>query len=280
MYSVYIQSLFSISDLSMKYKKFKTLSARVSTNDHRKSEDEEPFHKPECPKNPVHYSHINISTSTSSNSQTSHHSTNFDDSGDSEEEEPIIEPTPTSFMPLQDTPLLIQTSIATTLGLVSYSFQDFGQKASWAKPLAGEEIDADEEDSFGCNKDGLQNVSMAKVLPFLSSLQCQQLAEWHPELTLYVQEMLWLEGQGQFSTRTQCCCGCNFVVDNPHRCCDCYTLELYCEDCMVDRHAYMPFHRLEVSTFHFSRDIQLLMTLCHSNGMANSLSAALSRIVG
>ncbi|KAE9393946.1 hypothetical protein BT96DRAFT_943519 [Gymnopus androsaceus JB14] len=146
----------------MKYKKFKTLSARVSTNDHSKSEDEEPFHKPERPKKPVHYSHINISTSTSSNSRTSHHSTNFNDSGDSEEEEPIIEPTPTSFMPLQDTPLLIRTSIATTLSLVSYSFQDFGQKAS--KPLAGEEIDADEEDSFRCNKDGSRN-DEANFLP-------------------------------------------------------------------------------------------------------------------
>ncbi|KAE9398541.1 hypothetical protein BT96DRAFT_821787, partial [Gymnopus androsaceus JB14] len=28
-------------------------------------------------------------------------------------------------------------------------------------------------------------------------------------------------------------------------CCNCYTPELYCEDCMTDCHAYMPFHRLE-----------------------------------
>src|SRR5580698_3279713 len=62
--------------------------------------------------------------------------------------------------------------------------------------------------------------------------------------------MLRLEGQGSFASSEQCACGRIFAIDElnrPHRCRDCYTPELFCEDCMNDRHAYMPFHRLEVN---------------------------------
>ncbi|KAE9387303.1 hypothetical protein BT96DRAFT_837835, partial [Gymnopus androsaceus JB14] len=72
--------------------------------------------------------------------------------------------------------------------------------------------------------------------------------EWHPELDTYIQEMLQLEGCGLFTSRTQCSCGRDFEVDrinNLHCCCDCYMPELFCKDCMVNHHAYMPFHRLE-----------------------------------
>ncbi|KAE9383999.1 hypothetical protein BT96DRAFT_1008551 [Gymnopus androsaceus JB14] len=222
-------------------KKCKTISARVTTHNHSDSGSEsedlaEPFHKspPECPKKPAHFSHINISTSNSLISRVSHHAATFKDSDDSDEERPHlpIPSIPSSSLSLQNTPVMIHTCIATTLSFVSYSFWDLGQKASQGKPLAGEDLDAEEEDSQGLNKDRSQN----------------QLAEWHPELDTYIQEMLQLEGCGLFTSRTQCSCGRDFEVDrinNLHCCCDCYMPELFCKDCMVNHHAYMPFHRLE-----------------------------------
>ncbi|KAE9385533.1 hypothetical protein BT96DRAFT_840585 [Gymnopus androsaceus JB14] len=82
----------------------------------------------------------------------------------------------------------------------------------------------------------------------------QELALWQPELDLYLREMLRLEGRSMFGAGMQCNCGrifANNELNCQHHCCDCLTPELLCEDCMNDRHAYTPFHRLEVWNGHF-----------------------------
>ncbi|KAE9396951.1 hypothetical protein BT96DRAFT_996227 [Gymnopus androsaceus JB14] len=177
----------------------------------------------------VHFSHVNVTAST--------HQKHLNTTIPAEPAEPQEADDRTGSPPAFSVPMsgwtpVICSSVITNLGVVTYTFGDSDKKALRGRSLSGKGEEADEEESAGIKKDGSRN----------------ELALWRPELDLYLREVLRLEGRGIFGAGSQCSCGRIFAVDQlnrQHRCRDCFTLELLCQDCMNNRHAYTPFHRLE-----------------------------------
>lgn len=66
---------------------------------------------------------------------------------------------------------------------------------------------------------------------------------WLQDREVYLQEMLRLEGRGEFSTS---CLSCG--TSNPtYMCKDCFGQELYCGACIRSIHIHNPLHSLKVS---------------------------------
>lgn len=72
--------------------------------------------------------------------------------------------------------------------------------------------------------------------------------EWLPHRQDYLDELLRGEGMGD-ADKTLSCKACATGHDRPakYRCQDCFSNELLCQQCVVDRHEFLPLHRLLVS---------------------------------
>jgi hypothetical protein len=119
------------------------------------------------------------------------------------------------------------------------------------------------------------------VQNFWLVLQDEPLKQWIPLRDEYLDELLRLEGRGEFTSPT--CPSCVYdafdVFDDSStpslpsiQCQDCFTGELLCEKCCMRLHQQHPLHIIEVSIFKY-QIIVSNMTLSHRNGMANILSA-------
>ncbi|KAG1780044.1 hypothetical protein EV702DRAFT_1178215 [Suillus placidus] len=69
------------------------------------------------------------------------------------------------------------------------------------------------------------------------------LAAWEPECPTFLDEMIRLEGRGDYTEDSLCryCQEHALTI----RCKDCFLLELYCPSCTVERHRNLPLHRLQ-----------------------------------
>lgn len=63
---------------------------------------------------------------------------------------------------------------------------------------------------------------------------------------VFLKEFIRLEGRGS-SFRTSGCSVCPSVDLTLYRCDDCMSGQVLCKECLVERHALHPFHRIEVS---------------------------------
>lgn len=94
---------------------------------------------------------------------------------------------------------------------------------------------------------------------------------WRDDRDIVLAEFLRLDGRGDYADQTTCAC-CESETEQPcYRCEDCVGGELLCKNCIVDIHAMMPLHRIEVRDY-------LFFSLIFFNLFTNiSLSAALER---
>lgn len=74
--------------------------------------------------------------------------------------------------------------------------------------------------------------------------QDDPLWKWKDERDLYLRELLRLDGRADL--RDSPCTLCNIAGGPEYRCEDCFGGELFCKGCMVNIHACMPLHRVEV----------------------------------
>ncbi|KAK6977540.1 CxC2 domain-containing protein [Favolaschia claudopus] len=72
-------------------------------------------------------------------------------------------------------------------------------------------------------------------------------AQWlHNRRARFLDELLRLEGRGDFRQQTKCANCDRAVVDAIYRCKDCFTDALSCKGCIVSTHKETPFHRVEM----------------------------------
>lgn len=79
------------------------------------------------------------------------------------------------------------------------------------------------------------------------------LTQWMPYRDEYLDEMVRLEGRGEYGNSV--CSTCKSDVESAppeYRCRDCFHPELQCRDCILVSHARAPFDRIEVSYCLFS----------------------------
>ncbi|OSC96771.1 hypothetical protein PYCCODRAFT_1472340 [Trametes coccinea BRFM310] len=76
--------------------------------------------------------------------------------------------------------------------------------------------------------------------------------QWISEIPGYLDELLRLEGRGDFADHP--CNKCGLVTDQVYRCIDCQDLALYCRRCVIDAHSRHPIHRIaHWKDCHFTR---------------------------
>ncbi|KAG2028403.1 hypothetical protein BDR03DRAFT_883375 [Suillus americanus] len=83
------------------------------------------------------------------------------------------------------------------------------------------------------------------------------MAHWVNGREGYIMELIRHEGHGDYTTR-EACHGhreCTFELE--YRCRDCFGTELYCKDCMVERHRDNPLHRIKHWNGHYFKDTTL-----------------------
>lgn len=117
-----------------------------------------------------------------------------------------------------------------------------------------------------------------------SHISLKELAAWKPRANLYIQALLWHDGLMDVAIE-QCSCGRVFNTEvglnRAHHCRQCYDrTEFLCQHCMVDRHAFLPFHELEVrlSFFPSLRLTLNISRISSSNGMALHSHAFFERV--
>lgn len=72
------------------------------------------------------------------------------------------------------------------------------------------------------------------------------MADWVDNVrTEFLDELLWHEGLGS-TTSPGLCYGCGIDL-GVYRCLECMGGSLYCQACLLDNHAGLPLHRIEVS---------------------------------
>ena len=69
--------------------------------------------------------------------------------------------------------------------------------------------------------------------------------EWKQYIPLFLDEILRLDGRGDFVDQTVCVY-CK-VQPPSYRCRDCDEDQLCCRECIIDMHLRTPLHRVEVS---------------------------------
>jgi hypothetical protein len=97
---------------------------------------------------------------------------------------------------------------------------------------------------------------------------------WMEHWDEYLDEMLRLEGRG-FPAIHSKCGGCG-KADPCFRCehQTCYGPALYCQACVVERHAVLPTHWIQVRDNYWRKCFMLIMSSCpHKSGTANFLNA-------
>jgi hypothetical protein len=78
----------------------------------------------------------------------------------------------------------------------------------------------------------------------IAFMQDNPLLVWLKDRSLFLQEMLRLEGRGELSAES--CSGCGNAHPE-YRCQDCFGVNLCCASCTVTAHMHHPLHRLHVS---------------------------------
>ncbi|THH17670.1 hypothetical protein EUX98_g9084 [Antrodiella citrinella] len=133
-------------------------------------------------------------------------------------------------------------------------------------------IDAEAEEQFDPEVDVVGEGGVEQEMGDLEEEEQQtsetskdRLARWLPYRDLYLDELLRADGLGD-ALGIQTCVGCNTLGE--YRCRNCCTSLLFCRDCMCERHAYMPLHRIEVWTGSFFNkaclaDVGLVFQLGH-----------------
>jgi hypothetical protein len=72
------------------------------------------------------------------------------------------------------------------------------------------------------------------------------MAAWELECSAFLDEMIRLEGRGDFGTQVVCP-QCTSKSDFPEfRCEDCFSLQLICCNCTIHNHHNAPLHRMKV----------------------------------
>ena len=72
------------------------------------------------------------------------------------------------------------------------------------------------------------------------------MTQWVPEADAYLDELLRLEGRGEFAD-FPCLCGAA-ASEAVYRCDDCTDCRMYCQACILASHAAHPLHRIKVRT--------------------------------
>jgi hypothetical protein len=88
------------------------------------------------------------------------------------------------------------------------------------------------------------------------TLDDDPLRKWIPDRDNYLQELLRLDGRAGLGGD----CGLCHAKGPEYRCEDCFGGLMFCQGCMVDLHACMPLHRVEVRIFvvsYASRNINI-----------------------
>ncbi|KAK7442561.1 hypothetical protein VKT23_016159 [Stygiomarasmius scandens] len=67
---------------------------------------------------------------------------------------------------------------------------------------------------------------------------------WLGHVDTYVSELLRLDGRN-YALNQENCFGCSSPLTSRYRCNDCQDSRLWCEQCMVETHAYLPFHKIK-----------------------------------
>ncbi|KAG2355521.1 hypothetical protein BDR07DRAFT_1453748 [Suillus spraguei] len=84
------------------------------------------------------------------------------------------------------------------------------------------------------------------------------MAHWvKEEREKYLMELIRLEGRGDYATREACRRDRECTFKPEYRCKDCFGTELYCKDCMVERHRDNPLHRIEHWNGYYFEDTTL-----------------------
>ena len=93
---------------------------------------------------------------------------------------------------------------------------------------------------------------MNSVLALTKSAQLNPLKEWLEYIPGFLDELLWLEGRGEFANQSFCGqCNREFNLEvASYRCQNCSYGRLSCKKCVVKFHAQNPLHRIEVSVRH------------------------------
>lgn len=168
----------------------------------------------------------------------------------------LSKPVPSTLDSTEIGPYITETSINGLDSVVTYSFAslDLENNPDLPQPKA--------QDGSDWNNVEIGSRNVWSLLPDTwnyfecSILICflQELAAWRPYADLYIQTCLWQEGLGDMENESGCSCGRIFDtnegengLNRPHRCRQCYQFtELLCQDCMNDKHAFLPFHVVEV----------------------------------
>lgn len=69
------------------------------------------------------------------------------------------------------------------------------------------------------------------------------IATWEVERTVYLDELMGLEGRGRFQSG---CAGCLVESQPAYRCRDCVHGAMWCKECLVHEHRLNPLHVIEV----------------------------------
>ncbi|KAG0695048.1 hypothetical protein DFH29DRAFT_985048 [Suillus ampliporus] len=83
------------------------------------------------------------------------------------------------------------------------------------------------------------------------------MAHWVNEREKYLMELIRLEGCGDYATCEACHGHHECTFEPEYRCKDCFGTELYCKDCMVERHRDNPLHRIEHWNGYYFEDTTL-----------------------
>ncbi|KAG2746737.1 hypothetical protein P692DRAFT_201840841 [Suillus brevipes Sb2] len=83
------------------------------------------------------------------------------------------------------------------------------------------------------------------------------MAHWVNGREGYIMELIRHEGRGNYTTREACHGHRECTFEPEYRCRDCFGTELYCKDCMVERHRDNPLHRIEHWNGHYFEDTTL-----------------------
>lgn len=73
--------------------------------------------------------------------------------------------------------------------------------------------------------------------------------DWIPHRQKYLDELLRIEGLGEEAQPPRCpCCPPESASEGKYKCEDCFGGALLCEKCTVEKHKFLPLHRLLVSS--------------------------------